>query len=444
VTTHADLVVLGAGPAGVAAALRVARAGHRVIVLERLSVPGGLAGSFEVGGVRVDYGSHRLHPSIDPAILATLQELLGDGLEERPRNGRIRLAGRWIAFPLRAGDLIRRLPAGFVASALCDVATAPLRRPRADTFADVLRAGLGPTMCERFYFPYARKIWGIEPSELSGEQARRRVSANSPARLLRRVLCGAREGRSTFFYPRGGFGRISEVLTGVALGDDGVCVTTASGAVIQAARAWSTLPATVLARLVRRTPDPVLAAANKLQYRAMLLVYVLLEVDRYTPFDAHYLPEPSTPISRVSEPKNYRSGGDPPGRTVLCAEVPCAPTDELWRASDEALGSMVTEGLAAVGLPEARPRQVVVRRIAHAYPIYHAGFSSAFTTVDGWVSAHPQLLVLGRQGLFAHVNTHHALAMAWAAADALRSDGTFDEAAWAAARADFAEYVVED
>jgi protoporphyrinogen oxidase len=461
VTTDADLVVLGAGPAGVAATFRVTRAGHRVVVLERSSVPGGLAGSFEVGGVRVDHGSHRLHPSIDPAILAALQELLGDELEERPRNGRIRLAGRWIAFPLRVGDLIRRLPAGFAAGTLRDVVTAPLRRPRADTFADVLRAGLGPTMCERFYFPYARKIWGIEPSELSGEQARRRVSANSPARLLRRVLCGAREGRSTFFYPRGGFGRISEVLAAaaaaagaelhygetvkeVALGDDGVCVTTASGAVVQAARAWSTLPAAVLARLVRGTPDPVLAAANKLQYRAMLLVYLLLEVDRYTPFDAHYLPEPSTPISRVSEPKNYRSGGDPPGRTVLCAELPCTQTDELWRASNEALGLMVTEGLAAVGLPEAHPRQVVVRRIAHAYPIYHAGFSSAFTAVDGWVSAHPQLLVLGRQGLFAHVNTHHALAMAWAAADALRPDGTFDETAWAAARADFAEYVVED
>ncbi len=477
-TTYTDLVVLGAGPAGVAAAFLTAHAGHRVVVLERSPVPGGLASSFPVGGVPVDHGSHRLHSSTDPVILATLRELLGGELEERPRNGRIRLAGRWIAFPLRAGDLARRLPPGFAAAALLDTATTPLRRPRGgvrnprggtgdapdhqgDTFADVLRAGLGPTMCERFYFPYARKIWGIQPSELSGEQARRRVSADSPVRLLRRVLRGAREGRSTFFYPRGGFGRISEALasaataagaelrygetaTGVDLGDDGVRVTTASGAVVQAARAWSTLPVTVLARLVRGAPQDVLAAADRLEYRAMLLVYLLLEVDRYTPFDAHYLPEPSTPITRVSEPKNYRSGGDPPGRTVLCAEVPCAPTDELWQAGDEVLGRMVVEGLAAVRLPRASPRQVVVRRIPHAYPIYRAGFERAFTALDHWTGAQPRLLMLGRQGLFAHVNTHHALAMAWAAADALRPDGTFDDAAWAAARAEFAGYVVED
>jgi protoporphyrinogen oxidase len=463
-----DLVVLGAGPAGVAAAFRAARAGHRVVVLERSFVPGGLAGSFAVDGIRVDYGSHRLHSSADPAILATLRELLGDELEMRSRNGRIRLAGRWIAFPLRASDLVRRLPPSFAAAALLDTATTPLRRARKgtpdsreDTFAGVLHTSLGPTMCERFYFPYARKIWGAEPSELSGEQARRRVSAGSPVRLLRRVLRGAQEGRSTFFYPRGGFGRISEALasaataagaelhygqtvTGVEVANNGVRVETDTGTVVEAGRAWSTLPATVLARLVRSTPEPVLAAANRLKYRAMLLVYLLLEVDRYTPFDAHYLPEPSTPVTRVSEPKNYRSSGDPSGRTVLCAELPCAQTDKLWRASDEALGRTVVDGLTAVGLPQVHPRQVTVRRIMHAYPIYRAGCSSAFAMVDAWAGAQPRLLLLGRQGLFAHVNTHHALAMAWAAADALQRDGTFDEAAWAIARDEFAGYVVED
>lgn len=430
-------------------------------MLERSAGPGGLAASFEVGGVRVDHGSHRLHSSIDPVILETLRKLLGDELELRRRNGRIRLAGRWIRFPLRAGDLIRRLPPGFTATALLDTLAAPLRRPCADTFADVLRAGLGPTMCERFYFPYARKVWGVEPSELASELARRRVSANSPARLLQRVLHGAWDRQWTFFYPRGGFGRISEVLASAAAAagaelrygetvtridpnNDGVRVTTESGAVVEATRVWSSLPVTVLARLMPGAPEPVLAAANRLQFRAMLLVYLLLDVDRYTPFDAHYLPEPSTPMTRVSEPKNYRSGGDPPDRTVLCAEIPCARGDELWRTSDDALGLMVVDGLRAVGLPEARPRQVVVRRIAYAYPIYQTGFSSAFDTVDAWASAQPRFLTLGRQGMFAYVNAHHALAMAWAAGDALRIDGTFDEAVWAAARAEFASYVVVD
>jgi hypothetical protein len=66
------------------------------------------------------------------------------------------------------------------------------------------------------------------------------------------------------------------------------------------------------------------------------------------------------------------------------------------------------------------------------------------TALDDWAAAQPRLLTFGRLGLFVHDNTHHALAMAWAAVDALRADGTFDDAAWAAARGRFARHVVED
>ena len=182
------------------AAYRTARAGHRVVVLERTPGPGGAAASFELDGIRVDHGSHRLHPAIDPRILGDLRGLLGDGLQRRPRNGRIHLEGRWIRFPLRPADLARRLPPSFAAGVAVDAATAWARRPRADTFAETLRAGLGPTMCERFYFPYARKLWGLDPSELAGEQARRRVSAGSPGRLLAGWPRRRRDG-PWFWYP---------------------------------------------------------------------------------------------------------------------------------------------------------------------------------------------------------------------------------------------------
>ncbi|HEV3495893.1 MAG TPA: FAD-dependent oxidoreductase, partial [Actinomycetes bacterium] len=85
-----------------------------------------------------------------------------------------------------------------------------------------------------------------------------------------------------------------------------------------------------------------------------------------------------------------------------------------------------------------------VRRLPQAYPIYRAGFEQGFEAVDAWVSRQPRLITFGRQGLFVHDNTHHALAMAWAAADALAADGAFDHAAWAAARESFTSHVVED
>ena len=64
--------------------------------------------------------------------------------------------------------------------------------------------------------------------------------------------------------------------------------------------------------------------------------------------------------------------------------------------------------------------------------------------MDQWVGQLDGLLTLGRQGLFAHDNTHHTLATAYAAADCLRPDGTFDRTGWAVHRREFETHVVED
>jgi len=105
------VVILGAGPAGLGAAFKLARRGNvRVTVLEQNKHIGGNAGSFDLAGMRADYGSHRLHPSCDPEILGDIQDLLGDDLLDRPRHGRIRLCGRWIHFPLKPIDLALGLP----------------------------------------------------------------------------------------------------------------------------------------------------------------------------------------------------------------------------------------------------------------------------------------------------------------------------------------------
>lgn len=452
-----DVAVLGGGPAGLAAAWWAARLGHSVTLIERAPVVGGAAASHTIAGLRVDAGSHRLHPSIAPALLAELQALLGDDLQRRTRNGRIRLGGRWIAFPLRASDLLRSLPPGFAAAAARDAATGWARRPQRDTFAEVVRAGLGPTMLERFYGPYARKIWGLDAEDLAGEQARRRIGANSAGGVLRRVLrTGRGAERPWFWYPREGFGQIAEAMAAAARGTgadlrlsdavrslallpDGVEVTTDAG-VVAARRVWSTLPLPLLARMADAPPD-VLAAAARLRFRSMLLVYLVLDLARYTAYDAHYLPGLETPVTRVSEPKNYRDNpGDPADRTVLCAELPCQEGDALWAASEPALGELVCDGLAAVGLPRPSPAEVHVRRLPHAYPIYDHAAGEAFATLDDWATAlQPQVLTFGRQGLFAHDNTHHALAMARAAVATLD-----DPASWAAARAAFARHVVED
>lgn len=458
-------VILGAGPAGVGAAFELTRTrAFDVTVLEQRDGPGGNAGSFELDGMRVDYGSHRLHQACDPKILADLKELLGDDLLDPPRRGRIRLQGRWIRFPLRAADLALRLPKPFAARAAWDAVSKPLRRaPKNENFATVLERGLGPAICRDFYFPYARKIWGLPPDELSAAQAQRRVSAGSPGKLLRKLANSANH----FYYPRRGYGQISEALGEAAqrLGADIRYGTRVSGLVaeknrvttvhverdgefeqIEADQVWSTLPVTMAARLVYpQAPHKVLAAADSLDFRAMILVYLTLDADQFSPWDAHYFPEETIRITRISEPKNYSQSKEPRGRTILCAELPCSADDAVWSMSDADLERTVCDDLDRAGLRvTANVANVTAKRLRFAYPIYTVGFEEAFNTVDNWLGSLEGFLSFGRQGLFAHDNTHHALAMAYAAVECTDEAGVFDPTRWAMWRGVFDTYVVED
>jgi protoporphyrinogen oxidase len=472
------IVILGAGPAGLGAAYQLTRRGLAdVTVLERNSQVGGNAGSFEVGGVDVDYGSHRLHPACDPEVLRDIQTLLGRDLLDRPRHGRIRLRERWIHFPLKPVDLALRLPPDFIIGVVSDSVKKLAAKGRASTnghqesFASVMEAGLGQTICQDFYFPYARKIWGMAPDQLSATQAHRRVSAGSLTKLVRKALASVPglkpKGSGQFYYPRHGFGQISKAFSQAAQEAGATLHLKATvqtveitqdnhfnvyynhdGRVahIEADYVWSTIPITVLAASLK----PAIAAeylesASRVKYRAMILIYLVVEQDRFTEYDAHYFPESSIPITRLSEPKNYSAGRHPEGRTVLCAEFPTSINSPEWYLSDEKLGEMVLNALRKAGIPVTAPvSQVVVRRLSHAYPIYQEGYEKYFDKLDSRIDQIPGLLSFGRQGLFAHDNTHHALYMAYCAVNCLDESGVFDHRQWQEYRRIFETHVVED
>jgi protoporphyrinogen oxidase len=215
---------------------------------------------------------------------------------------------------------------------------------------------------------------------------------------------------------------------------------------LQADQVWSTIPIPALARVLDPPPSPaVLRAADEINYRAMILVYLVLEQGQFSEYDAHYFPGADVPITRLSEPKNYRGDRELAGRTVLCAELPCAAGGREWTMGDEALGHLVRDSLAAAGIPvEAPVSQVATRRLRHAYPIYRLGYEDHFERLDRALGEVDGLLTFGRQGLFAHDNTHHALYMGYAAVDCLKANGQFDRKQWQDYREVFEAHVVED
>ena len=460
------MLVIGAGPTGLTAAWKLAEQGREVTIVDRAPAPGGMSASIDIAGQRVDFGSHRLHGKADPELLEELRGLLGDDLQARQRNGRIRIEGEWVGFPLRAGDLFANLPRSFAFGAATDSLTSSFRSPAANDFGSIVRAGLGSTVFDSFYGPYAQKLWGVDASELDGSLAQRRVSAGGPIDILKRLFAARKEDGRIFYYPRLGYGQICEALADAArsvgaevrmntsvdelflMGEGATAsVTGADGASeqIHSDLVISTMPATRLVQMV--TPvadDEVVAAAKSLDYRAMLLVYLVVPRSQYTEFDAHYFPGLDTEIARLSEPKNYRTGPDPDGQTVLCAELACTVGDGLWEMGDGELGQLVAAKLAEQGLPAPEHTEAHVRRLSYVYPVYRHGYGEHLDVIERWAAKQPRLLTVGRQGLFVPDNLHHTVAMGRAVASVVADDGSFDRQAWGRFREDFRSHVVED
>ncbi|MBL0062358.1 MAG: NAD(P)-binding protein [bacterium] len=74
-----ETIILGAGPAGLAAGYYLTQAGLPVSLIEAAREPGGYARTYQHGPFKYDAGAYRFHDK-DPEIICDVQELMGDEL----------------------------------------------------------------------------------------------------------------------------------------------------------------------------------------------------------------------------------------------------------------------------------------------------------------------------------------------------------------------------
>ena len=100
--------MIGAGPAGLTAALELARRGIKPTVVERSDKVGGIARTESYRGFRFDMGGHRFFTRSEP-VRQFWKDLLGKDLLTRPRLSRIYYKQQFFFYPLRPLNVLRHL-----------------------------------------------------------------------------------------------------------------------------------------------------------------------------------------------------------------------------------------------------------------------------------------------------------------------------------------------
>lgn len=446
------VVVIGAGPAGLTAALELVERGRSVTVLEADSVVGGISRTVVADGWRFDIGGHRFFTKV-PAVKQRWHQILSDDdFLTRVRLSRIFYNRKFFDYPLKAANALRNLGIIEALRAVGSYLWARVRPPKdQSTFEGWVSARFGRRLYSIFFESYTEKVWGIHPSVMPADWAAQRIKNLSLGRAIVDALLPWRGGRTDvtslieeFLYPRFGPGMMWERAAEQVIGKGGSIVMEATAeavryedggiteVVVRTAAGVSTLPASggvissmPLGHLVRAMdpppPDDVLAAADGLTHRDFLTVAITVPEDAAFPDNWIYIHEPAVAVGRIQNFGAWSPEMVEPGTTCLGLEYFVQEGDQLWTMDDADLIEMARAELTLLNLADTEQMGGGwVVRMPKAYPIYDADYAGALDRIGVWLAETvPGVQPVGRNGMHRYNNQDHSMLTAMLAVENL-------------------------
>jgi protoporphyrinogen oxidase len=463
--------IIGAGVTGLTTAWQLASAGLDVQVLEASSHVGGMATTFRHENLLLDQGPHKFF-SVMEDRMQMAEEIIGsENFLVVPKRSRIRLAGRFVNYPLGFIDILKNLnPTVAITgglSYLFQLVRNLFDRSPMVSYEDYLVRRFGRRLYELVFADYARKIWG-DPKRLARELAETRVAIPGLASLIWKMLITRGQGpvihAETFRYPKMGTGefsrrlaelvlehggsiRFGSAVVGLGLKDNLITsIRLGSGeqiAVSPTDVVVTTIPVGYLVKLLKPTPpEDIFRAASGLKTRNLILLYVIIDRPSVSSDSWLFFPEAKYVFTRVFEQKNFSQHMIPKDKTCLCLEI-VAPDEKVWYAPDADLYERAISGLEDVGLVRrSEVAEYFTRRLKWVYPVYDLDYKKNARVVLDYLDTISNLYSVGRQGGFNYVGQIDCLDIGVVTAEHILQGDR--KARWAEARQRFADYIVLD
>ena len=437
------VVIMGAGPAGLATGHELAAHGVAVTVLERNGYVGGLCRTVHESGYRFDLGGHRWFTKNED-LNDWFCHLMKGELVLVERISRIYYDGKYYMYPVAIGDVVKN--AGLITSVRAGFSFlwaamryAAFNRPIRN-MKDGYTAQFGSTLYEMFFRRYTEKVWGKPCEELSADWVAQRSRGLSIWTVARQALSARKSNVQSlieeFMYPRDGYMRIPERMAediegaghrvlrnasvkGIVVhGPNDIEVTygTPEGdRSIRAQHVVSTIPLSLLAQIVTpKADESVFKAARSLTFRDLITVNLQLRRKQVSKDTWLYVQDEHILFGRLHEPKNWSRAMVPDDdHTSLVLECFCTVGDAVWTLSDDDVARRcvrdLTEVLAFIQADDVVGWNVV--RTRFAYPVYDLEYAGKLAVINGFLKQFEGLHIVGRTGTFRYNNADHSIEM---------------------------------
>ncbi len=412
-------VVVGAGLTGLAAAWKLASEGHNCLLLEKRSVPGGLAGTEILDNIIFDLGPHFIFPDTRSPGGRLINDLLTEGrvISREFRYG-ILTDKYQFKMPIK-GDILH-YPFRYKKEILSNILTGGKSRAPEHSLRHFIESRFGKAYYREVFGPMIKKKTGLEGGALHTDWYIRperdykndRQLLPPTASKMKRILEPVKTFFSTnnYVYPEQGFGAIAERLFaryekfgGKAIFDSGrIALTCTEDSVVSCQAGELEIPVQDI--IWTGSPESLtslLPGSEQIVPRRVDTIILLLTFDEKQQatnrFAYTYHPDEEIIFNRVYSPKNIFRDNFPDDKDGLCLEI-------NWFKGLEA---MTEEEIFHKALCDLECLELCKKNSLHHYrfirlkkslPVYGLDYEHKLATFNRDINIFSNLYAVGRTG----------------------------------------------
>ena len=450
-----DLVIIGAGPAGLTAAYELSDSEKKVIVLEKKPQVGGLAETKVFGSYRYDIGPHRFFTK-NKEVYQLFLEMLGSDAVAVNRKTRILFKNSYFDYPLTPINALFGLGLGesivIGFSYIFARVKSYLKISKINNFEDWVVDRFGKKLFNNFFKNYTEKVWGIDCKDIGSDWAAQRIKGLSLSTAIKFALFPNSKKRpktlvDKFYYPRLGAGMLWEKfeehiinkgidvtknkkVTAVKRSGDNFMITyedtEGNKTTIESKNVFFSNPLLeFIAIYDSEVPQSVIDSAKALNYRNHISVHITIDKKL---FDDNwiYIHSPNLDMARIADFTNFSDDMSEAGTYPLTLEYFCFEDDDIWNKQNKDIIDFALNELRNIFDDEFNVIHSEVSRNANAYPVIKTGYQEHIDVIKDWLSDLPNITAIGRSGMFKYNNQDHAMATGLYAARTLLGQGDYD------------------